>query len=290
MSRLLASRFIVASLAAATIVAAGASAAHADVILDTFSDKVAADYPFTVVSDQPFATGNIESGLTGVAGGTRGTLLSSVTGLVPTFDSATLNVFNTSPFSFFDYSSTSGAAAVATLSYGSNAAAGNLGLAIAPASDFIALTFLTYDHANGNDLPVSGSLTSGINTFTLPVETLTTPGKSSKPVTIPLSSLGSVATLDGPLPSTLPAPLGTDFPSGCHHPCAILLRKAPRNPPPSASSPSPPRSSSNAAARNETLGGRPGLKRAPRDRPLILYPSSQSSFPARIILTLFRTR
>jgi hypothetical protein len=209
MSRLLASRALVASLAAAaSFVATGASIAHADVILDTFSGKVAADYPLTVVSNQSFGTGNIEPGLSGVAGGTRGTLLSSVTGLVPGFDSATLNVFNTSPFSFLDYSSTSGATAIATLSYGSAATAGNLGLAIVPATDSITLTFLTYDHADSNNLPISGTLLSGANSFPLPVETLTTPGAQT--VTIPLSSLAGVTTLDG-LSLNFAAPLGTDF-------------------------------------------------------------------------------
>jgi hypothetical protein len=202
-------RTVFASLiATASMAAAGASVAHADIILDTFSDKVAADYPFTVVSPQPFATGSIETGLTGVAGGTRGTLLNNVTGLVPGFDSVTLDVFNSVGFSFLDYSSTSGASSLATLEYGSSAAAANLALPINPATDSIAITFLTYDHANGLNLPITGTLTSGATPHALPTETLTTAGAQT--LTIPLSSLAGVTTLDG-LQLNFAAPLGDDF-------------------------------------------------------------------------------
>jgi hypothetical protein len=209
MSHHLSARVTVASfVAAAAFIATGASVAHANVILDTFQGKVAADNPLTAVSNQPFATGNIETSLSGVAGGTRGTLLSAVTGLVPGFDSATLNVFNTSGSSFLDYSATSGASSLATIEYGSAAAAANLALPIDPATDSLSITFLTYDHANNLNLPITGTLNSGASTFPLPAETLTTAGAQT--LTIPLSSLTGVTTLDG-LQLNFAAPLGTDF-------------------------------------------------------------------------------
>jgi hypothetical protein len=169
------------------------SASAAPIQVDDFSSKDATRVPAFPQSENTNSatlTAGTESGLAGTIGGTRTSALGLSTMDVQNFDTSTISVFNTSPFSFFDYNSTTGAQSTSQLGYGLVAPL-NLN---ATGQQFLRIDLLGFDAPTGLNLQVQGQIVSsaGGGTFTLPTAIVNTPGATS--VNISLASL-SAATL-----------------------------------------------------------------------------------------------
>jgi hypothetical protein len=196
---------------------ATASAARADVVIDSFQDRQAG-FPLSIHANPDGTSSGILGGTRAynhVIGG-RGISLSIIG--ASDSDSATVDIEGNSAATFLGYTATSGATASISLEYGTiqdlhdplGVQASPMELAVAPTSTFLRLTFSTYNHANGQDMEVSALLEFGLS-----------PDSVSDSVSETLSASGP-QFLDFPLPATsgnalnsvtfeLNAPPGTEF-------------------------------------------------------------------------------
>ncbi len=150
--------------AIAAVLAAGTiglvSQTEASILIDDFTD-VQASWPLTVDTVGNTQTIN-ESGLNNVLGGTRQTSVTLTSAAFPGLDDLRINIF-VAP-GVFDYTSTSEATGQLGLLYD----AGGAGLN-ADFSNQIGLNidFLAFDYGSAAALPITATMSDGVNTATL---------------------------------------------------------------------------------------------------------------------------
>jgi hypothetical protein len=200
--------------AAAMFVVSGSALVNcanaAPILVDDFSTKDATRspaFPQSVNTNTGSMTGGTESGLT-TLGGTRFSSLGNSTVTVSGFDSATINVFNSGGFSFFDYSSSVGAQASAGLGYGTVSPLNTN----ATGQTFLRLDLLDYDGPAGSSLQVQANITSsaGGGTFSLPSAIINVPGPTSVNLSLAGLSAATLADIDR-IDVTFVAPKSGDF-------------------------------------------------------------------------------
>ena len=175
-------------------------AARADVILDTFNDRGSSFWPRSTTVTDPSAVATVAESASHVAGGKRLEGIGTSAMDVENFDAATVDINNSSGYSFLDYRSSVGAAATVELGYGQSSA---LNLAGANA---LKIAFLNYDLAQSGPLVISAAVAHGANTPVHYSINVAAPGAQT--VTLPLTGFSS--SLDTVVLDFV-APKGTDY-------------------------------------------------------------------------------
>lgn len=163
------------------LVSAAASNAFADVTIDSFQDPegpLTASFtssPATVIESFPHVIGGRGLGLIDYAG-------------------ASVDITSVDGISFLEYSSSVGAAGELSLNYGAsipnyigNPPPTQMALTVNPATNFLQLSFMAYNHAEGQDMTVDTVLGSGSNQSGDIATMVTTEG--AQEVDIPLTDL-----------------------------------------------------------------------------------------------------
>jgi hypothetical protein len=187
--------FVAAALCA-LIIAMGSARANADVtVIDSFQDRPTW---FPLVVGYGYESTGIVVSFPHVLGGRAVSLAATTPGLRGSY-AVEANINDTDASTLLEYSSLSvGAAGNLTLEYGTpnansigNPPPTRLGLSVNPNTDFLRLTFASYNHANAQDMSLNVVLGSGIS-----------PDDSTVHVSTALISPGS-QTLDIPLTDLL---------------------------------------------------------------------------------------
>jgi hypothetical protein len=165
------------------------SPAHAALLVDTFSDKDAANWPqakiASYVGGQGVTDGSPGSPIAGAIGGVRITYINDVSLGVPGLDNVTATVFNNGGFSLFDYASTACGKGGFTLDYGVPAGFNNLYDIDATSYNAIEIVLAGYDAPIGQTLTIDAALYQGNTGFSLPTANVTTGGPQT--ITLPIS-------------------------------------------------------------------------------------------------------
>jgi hypothetical protein len=193
--------FLRVHLGTAVLAIAGMSlAARADVILDTFNDRTAI-WPLNTVVTDPSSVTTVPESASHVPGGQRMVGIGTSTMDVENFDTAAVDIHNSSGYSYLDYRSSVGAAATVELGYGQATPLNLVG------ANALKIAFLNYDLAQAGPLHIAATVTHAANTPFHCFFDVTTVGAQT--VNIPLTgyAYGSVdsVVLD------FVAPKGTDY-------------------------------------------------------------------------------
>jgi hypothetical protein len=166
------------------------SSAHAALLIDTFSDKTAGNWPqvktTSYAGGEGVTDGSPASPITGAIGGVRVASINDVSLGVPGLDNVTATVFNSSGFSLFDYASTTCGKGGFMLDYGRPAGYETLYDIDATSYSAIEVVLTGYDAAAGQTLKIDSSLYTGNTGLLLPTVNVTTPGPQT--ITIPISA------------------------------------------------------------------------------------------------------
>jgi hypothetical protein len=204
-------RATVAGLALFAFSGIGSPVTAAPILIDGFTSKDPTRipvFPQSVNVDNAGSVSGTESGLAGTVGGVRSSSLGVATMDVDGFDSAAITVYNTVPFSFFDYNSTTGANATTALLYGSGGAL-NLN---ATGQLFLTIDLMSYDAPSGLNLVIEGTVSSsaGGGSFSLPSALVNTPGAQSINLSLAALSAATLADFDT-ITVRFVAPKSADF-------------------------------------------------------------------------------
>lgn len=170
--------------------------ASAQVLIDDFTSKDpnrAPAYPQSVFVDMNFLQGGPETGLAGVPGGNRLTLLGESTMDVDNVDRATINVVNTGGNSFFDYDSTAGANANFEIEYGGATTPMNLN---ASGNTVLRLSLLAFDAPTGQSMSIRADLNTSGGGQTTPFVFVSTPGAQTIDLDLSTIAPATLADLD----------------------------------------------------------------------------------------------
>lgn len=161
-------RLFIAPVALA--IGASASSASAVIVIDDFSD-IEEPSQWPVVLDTLGSTMVEETGLSGVAGGSRVSTITADAFVDPGVDDVEVTV--AASIGRLDFASTAGAEGSLGLLYDSQGAGLNLDFS---GEEQIVLPFLLFDSANNAPMPVTVSVTDGSGTTASLTRMLTTPG------------------------------------------------------------------------------------------------------------------
>ncbi len=170
------------------------SIASAQILIDDFTSKDpnrAPAYPQSLLIDQNFLTGGPETGLAGVPGGNRLTLLGESTMDVDGIDRATINVVNTGGNSFFDYDSTAGAQAGFEIEYGGATLPMNLN---ATGSTVLRIALLAFDAPAGQTMNIRADLNGAGSGQTTNFVFVSSPGAQT--INLDLSPIAAATLAD----------------------------------------------------------------------------------------------
>lgn len=202
---------VVGAVAAVGTLASVTAVSRAAIMVDDFAEKTPAYWPQNKNVTDPSGTVYVEGAFGSVLGGDRGAGIVGTVMVVPGFDSVHTDIFAGGGFSFFDYSSSTGASGHVQLLYGKTTlGSADLSVPHSAAPDAVRINLLSFDLSNGQPLTISSFGMSGASVTYLPTVQVTSAGAGY--VDIPLAGFWSAnaGDLNG-LSLYITAAQGADF-------------------------------------------------------------------------------